>query len=92
MTSTATKSCIGLVALDAGLLALALVVGFPDSARVCDGLGHPYSQWKKSKEATLGLYLYTIAYIALGTFYGLTLVDKRHLGMGESSLSSSSLP
>ncbi|CAJ1965659.1 unnamed protein product [Cylindrotheca closterium] len=54
--------------------ALALVAGFPDA--ICSGLGVPHEQWTKSKEALMGLYLYTISDIALGALCGAALMEK----------------
>ena len=55
---------IGLVGIGSGLPALALVMGYPKP--VTDGLGSPIENFRKSKEATLGLYLYTASDILLG--------------------------
>mmetsp|Transcript_23083 Transcript_23083/g.48107 ORF Transcript_23083/g.48107 Transcript_23083/m.48107 type:complete len:143 (-) Transcript_23083:58-486(-) len=68
-----TKLFLGFVGLGAGLPAVALVLGFPDS--ICDGLGRgPHKIWKQSKEATFGLHLYTVSDIALATLIGSCLL------------------
>mmetsp|Transcript_33153 Transcript_33153/g.80493 ORF Transcript_33153/g.80493 Transcript_33153/m.80493 type:complete len:159 (+) Transcript_33153:74-550(+) len=72
--SFVTTSFIGLVGIGigSGLPALALVMGYPRP--VTDGLGSTIENFDKSKEAKLGLYLYTVSDILLGGLCTISVV------------------
>ena len=72
MSINVANSFLTIVGVGTFVPAVMLGLGFPDP--VCQGLGRPIEEWKKSPEAKFGLYLYTVSDVCLAAFVGLSFV------------------